>query len=166
MNVDFRETFCDTCAGIGKLPGVSICPACHGTGRIVVSESPKRFDVTPEQMREAAQKVADNLLEKIMPAMKIPDGMIQKALKNTADEMLEEVKKMEPSRTHDALIDFFKNPNIIIIQCPDCAGTGRVKWWWIFKRKCERCAGTGKNIEYKIPEHAEYARRIEYGKRV
>jgi len=96
----------------------------------------------------------------------IPDEMIRVAIKDATDKILEEIKKMEPTPSDNIRKYFMSSPNIHIIHCSDCSGTGRVKWWWIFKRKCRKCGGSGKSIEYKFPKYVEYARRIEYGEKV
>jgi len=86
------------------------------------------------------------------------------AMKNIYDQMLEDIKKIEPIDTGSLKRFFEPDPHIHIIPCPVCAGTGKIKLWWIFKRKCQECGGSGKIIEYHIPTDTTYAHRIEYGK--
>ncbi len=36
------EVNCDYCGGYGRLPDKSVCPKCHGTGKMRVADTPPR----------------------------------------------------------------------------------------------------------------------------
>lgn len=35
-------------------------------------------------------------------------------------------------------------------MCPDCKGTGRIRWWWLFRFACRTCRGSGKVENYNV----------------